>query len=338
MQTFNIFFEVSELAFGKKAQEKGSPFMQRLLENPMLLMNETETFIQGIAMVAYLNGHTVEVTENGETKEVTLYEAFDENGQWNEERFGKNPEYQSLDGEREIDRHGLRIVQLIKRIHGNFDTSSPISLKWTALGRMLSMFKTWMFEGFSYRFGKEQYDSHLEEYVKGTYRSSWQLFMDKDVGLSKALQIYRANDPEAKAKELGVDPTDAFNLRRALRELKFWAITTMAMLTMQAMIFGEDDEEEYKPAMRTLHNLLFRLNQDTTFYLTPGTGIEIVNEPIPAAATAMDLGKAIKSSMELLTNPGSAKNVRDQWMKQAPLFSSMYSLQWMSENSISEIE
>jgi len=338
MQTFNIFFEVSELAFGKKAQEKGSPFMQRLLENPMLLMNETETFIQGIAMVAYLHSHKVQVTENGQDKEISMYEAFNEKGKWDEERFGKNPEFQSLDGEREIDRHGLRIVQLIKRIHGNFDTSSPMNLKWTALGRMASMFKTWVFEGFSYRFGKEQYDSHLEEYVKGTYRSSWQLFLDKDVGISEAMQVYRANDPEAKAKELGVDPTDAFNLRRALRELKFWAMTSMAMLVMQAAFFGEDDEEEYKPALRTMHNLLFRLNQDTTFYLTPGTGIELLNEPFPAMATAIDLGKAVKSTGGLLTDPQSASNVRDQWMKQAPLFSSMYSLQWMSENSISEIE
>lgn len=304
----------------------------------MYFMNQGETFIQGIAMVAYMNNHTVEVTENGKTKEIPLFEAFNENGQWDEERFGPNEDFQSLEGEQEIDRHGLRIVQVIKRIHGNFDTASPIELKWSALGRMLSMFKTWMFEGFSYRFGKEQYDTHLEEYVKGTYRSSWQLFFDNDVSIGDAVSIARADDPEAKAEELRVDPTDAFNLRRAIREMQFFATTLVAMLTMQTLLFGEDGEEECKPILRTQHNVLFRLNQDTTFYMTPGSGMEMLKEPIPAAATAMDLGRAIDASVRVLTDPKYEGSARHKWLKQAPLFSSLYSLKWMSENSVAKLE
>lgn len=100
--------------------------------------------------------------------EVNLWDAYDTNTGELKEGFT-------------TDVDEVRLVQKIKRIiemnHGDY--SNPLPIKATALGRAVSQFRTWMFEGFANRFEKQADSPDYalsygmdEPYVrKGRYRS-----------------------------------------------------------------------------------------------------------------------------------------------------------------------
>ena len=106
-----------------------------------------------------------------EGKEYSLYEGFDNAGNWNEVKFGKEPEEL-------ISKTILKVKALIQRNHGNYNPMSPMLAKKSALGRLLMQFRTWMVEGYRTRFFDKEarYDEILETTVKGRYISDYYFF------------------------------------------------------------------------------------------------------------------------------------------------------------------
>ena len=61
---------------------------------------------------------------------------------------------------------------------------------------------------------------------------------------------------------------------------------------------GLDDDEDDENAKLTM-NMINRILQDTTFYLSPSTFIEIVRDPIPILSVPIRFGRGIDSAIDL---------------------------------------
>jgi hypothetical protein len=68
-------------------------------------------------------------------------------------------------------KFNTRLSEAIRKIHGNYDPSAKILLKSDIKGRMLSIFRNWMFEGFNTRFEHESIHHITGKTRKDKYRS-----------------------------------------------------------------------------------------------------------------------------------------------------------------------
>jgi len=273
---------------------------------------------------------------DGETKEIDLYDAFNEKGNWNEEKWGPNPEFQDTGGETtEFNEHASIITGLIKRIHGNYHAGSPLLAKITSWGRMLTQFRTWMFEGASYRWGKDNEMSKMDR-IKGSYTSAKDLFLDQDIGMRDMISIWKSNNPEATAEELGIEEVDMYNFRRMAREMRWFLRTSMFLLVASSMMTGEDDDEQ--KALRLAYNFAWRINADTVLYMNPGTAMQLINDPIPAQRAITDTKKAIETTASAMSGGDVRSNaVTDQWMRTIPGLNNYYTWQYMTGTTMDEI-
>lgn len=129
---------------------------------PYTLQERSEYLNQAPIMIAVMMDFKA---KDAEGNEVELWEAYGPNGK--------------LKDGYTTDTDEVRMIQKIKRIiemnHGDYNNA--LQVKATALGRAMSQFRTWMFEGFANRFEGEKTDYALsyglsEPYIrKGRYRS-----------------------------------------------------------------------------------------------------------------------------------------------------------------------
>jgi len=77
----------------------------------------------------------------------------------------------------------------------------------------------------------------------------------------------------------------------------------------------DDDEDEWGTI--TALNTLNRVMQDTTFYLSPKTFIEIVKDPIPLLSLAIRAGRGVGAAMDLIMDSGELtdRQIELNWRK-----------------------
>ena len=157
MNRYNVLFEVNEAAYDSSRAKKG----KMKIISPYEIQRRSEYFVQGMSMVATMLKRTIKDKNN---KEHPLFEAYDVNGKLkdNFKTDENNKDWEgSVDNEGDLKKYmKLRnnIVQVNKRIHGNYDPDSPVQIKKWVLGRMLMQFRSWISEGFATRIEKNKYD------------------------------------------------------------------------------------------------------------------------------------------------------------------------------------
>jgi hypothetical protein len=129
---------------------------------PYTLQERSEYLNQAPIMIAVMMDFKA---TDPDGNEVNLWEAFGANGKLKD---GYTSDFDEV-----------RLIQKIRRIiemnHGDYNNA--LQVKATALGRAMSQFRTWMFEGFANRFEGEKIDYALsyglaDPYIrKGRYRS-----------------------------------------------------------------------------------------------------------------------------------------------------------------------
>lgn len=306
--------------------------------NPYNATQRTEYVNQAPLMIAMMMNATVE--HKGQT--VNLWDGFGVDGKWNTKKYGDFP-VEKVDGVVKNLRH--KIDQLNKMNHGNYDPISILGAKSTLLGRALSQFRTWMYEGWAVRTEDYKVDALLGE-RKGRYRSFLDFFKEHGTGTTaKAVMqgLARSGTFGLALKDFdfteyqdgtSLKDVDIANMRKLMAEtLMYVGIYTSYLMLRQFGEGLEDDEDDMlKYTVNTLINQGLRLKTDIIFYLNPAEFKNLMKDLVPAMSVITDatrfLGSAsdfIQGEDEITTgvNAGKSKLLRDT-AKAIPLGSPIY--------------
>ena len=327
---YNILFEVTEIGYGKK-NERQRLKMLSYIKNPYEIQRRTEFIIQGMSMVAQMLNTTVTDLQGVER---TLYDAYLENGKWNEAEFGseENAGWDSLhlDGntENNFTRFRDKVIQVNKQLHGNYDPASPILAKKYLLGRALLMFRSWVAEGIAWRFQQERWDDQMRRNVKGRYITAWDIAREHGLfSIPKALfNVQFGKDIEFEGESLSA--LDLANFKSLLRELQILLALVVAGILVKLALADEDDDDEWTTwGGRMLLTQIYRVEQDLMFYMG-GDGLgQVLTSPIPAYSAVRSAYSALSAGHEYLVNPEySGTDAVDKFARNVPYINQVYRL------------
>ena len=309
--------------------------------NPYAPQSRVEYLNQAPVMIAMMMDKKVTQTINGESVEISMWEAFDYDG--------KLKEGVAIT-QRELLDFKVRVDKIVKINHGNYDPNTPLRVKRYILGRLLSQFRTWAFQGFAERFRSEIVDFQLhnqitgEDFVirKGRYRSygAYIKYMKERDGFFGAssvfdmtLQLLRKLGGPVFGTSTTFDQmvneqftaTDAANMRKNMTEIVIKLFLSMFILMLRASM--DDDDPRKKFAYYLLINNMTRLSTDIMFYSNPREFERLAKNVIPAFTLVNDAANAVSATYDLLIgredilqsgpNKGKSKTLRN-WQKLAP--------------------
>ena len=308
---YNLLYE--NLEFGSSDTENQT--LKKLKAMPYVLLRKGDLFIKGQTLISLMLNKKVQVTENGEVKEIPLWEAYNENGNWNTEKYGENKDWEGDFSDPEQGKEFSKFKNLVNkveiRLHGNFDPNSTPAAKKYVLKRMLGQFRaSWLVEGFAQRFEDRKYDSDLERDIEGRYKTIGKL------GFQKTLQVFGkliASHISGKVDLNNIPAKDRAlveeNMRRNLMEIYMYAMMLSVYLMLKA---GLDDDDDDDPNMKMSMNMINRVLQDTTFYLSPSTFIQIVKNPIPILSVPIRLTRGVNSAIDLTLDQELTESEKEQ--------------------------
>lgn len=308
MDRLGVIGDVIDSHYGKIESRERKPGWQKAV-NPYNWMRSGDYYMKGLTTVAMLLHDKVKVVENGEHKEVSLWESMDENGQWDSKRFGGNKSWQSEDltEQKDFDKLRNKAIRLNMMIHGNQDKNSPKLANKYILGRLMGQFRmSWLPEGWYSRFQGEREDLQLGRTIKGRYSTI------KDLGflgyaavtLKQVASIVSKVDPYTGTSRLDGRPlseVDKENMRRNFAELGFIASMAGTLILLKSAI-SPDEDDKVRWSLRMLANQLIRNQQDLDFYASPGVFDAVTRNVIPASDVLKDYWKAIKATARVMTD------------------------------------
>ena len=248
-------------------------------------MNQRTEYVNQAPLLIALARNTKVTTDKGE---ISIWDGYDNNWEWNSE-YGTEPK-------EVITKLRIKIDQMIKRTHGNYDTLSPLAAKRVFLGRAVSQLRTWLYESVAVRVEKERFDDALGIAVKGRYRSVGTVFSNSNFAglalesLKSLLKNYtfglvsKSADFDSLVDNENIKEVDAANMRKVIKEVSL-AINTYLFLLLLSALRGDDDEGK-------IANILFnqgtRLKTDLLLYVNPMEARNILRDIIPAMALVKD--------------------------------------------------
>lgn len=242
----------------------------------------SEKFTRGVTLIATMLATKVQ-TENGE---ISLWDLYNEEGKIDNSKLSKeqienwNTETKGTELN-EYDRFNNKIKGLFNKLHGNYDTSTPILFKSTLLGLAVSQFRTWIYEGVASRLEKEHYDANLQLQLKGRYRT-----MTTGKAWSALANYLMFKDDAFE----GLESVDEANIKKNVTEVSLAIGLYLTMLIiMQLKGDDEDDENASFYALNSLINVGFRLQSDLFFYINPEEVEKLNSKFIPATVLMNDV-------------------------------------------------
>lgn len=302
---FNILQETVEFN-----SEGENATLKKIKESPYILLRKGDYMIKGQTFIAMMLNTKI---KDNLGQERSLYEAFDNEGNWKTSEFGEDKGWNGNVTNPEEMKSFLdfknRTTQLIKKLHGNFDPKSPMMYKKYMLGRMLGQFRlTWMAEGFASRFEGRKMDPYLDREIEGRYVTAYRLGIGKTLGILTKLLLFQREKSFS-----GVRAQDRVlaeeNMRKLLMEIYLY--TAMFSVYLLAKAAADDDDDKNEGYMFAM-NILQRTMADTTFYLSPNTFTSIINNPIPVLKIPMNAQRGITSAMELIFNNDLTEHEKEQ--------------------------
>jgi len=277
---------------------------------PYNMSQRAEYLNQAPIMIALFKNTMVDTPAGN----ISLWEGFNTEWEWDTTQYGEKPTEL-------IAKTRVKLDQIIKRVHGNYDNASPLAIKKTITGRALSQFRTWLYESVANRVEKESYDDVLGTWVKGRYRSVGTVFNDNkaltlggEFGKNllsnltfgmvfKGQQFNNLVDKDGNP----IKAIDASNMRKVVMEVTALIDTYLLLLLMSALM-GDDDDENKKRIANILFNQGARLKTDMLLYVNPMEARSIVKDIIPAVMVIDDSIKWIKSIGKFLIGEDELKS------------------------------
>ena len=256
--------------------------------SPYNIQKRTEYINQAPIMIAFYK-KTFHTLEDG--SKVSLWEAYSKEGTWNAEKYGQEPTQL-------INNVSAKITQFVKRVHGNYDPTSPMKIKQGILGRALIQFRSWITEGIAQRWGSYDYDEILETDFKGRYRTVPTYF--KEMGaiggtldLLKAVLLNMIGKTHSYQNG-SLTELDAANMRKLTSELSMY-ISMLAFYAAMSLAFrGGDDDEDEQYALNLLLNTSNKLTGEMSMYINPVEAVQMAKNPAPSMSIIQDSANLIK--------------------------------------------
>jgi len=321
MTNMDILHEIAEIAYGrgKASKQERRNFIRKVTDSPYAILRGTENMIQSVTMISIMMNEKIQVETDSGTQEISLWQGFNDKGEWNSERFGEKPDLEPPKGPTDKNRWtNLRdkVIQVNKRLHGNYDVNSPTDLKKVSWGRLLMMFRSWMPEGFRYRFGKEMKSEQTGRTVKGSYRSPYEAATEFGVakGPWELLKAAYKKDYKGETSDLPIDEIDIRNMRKVMKDMKWFLGMSTIMIALRQMVDDDDEEDTAREfAAKSLISTMTRIRGDITHYLSPTTPVNLVNNPVPALRTITGATTALNGTKKFLTDPDYRGSPVYQW-------------------------
>ncbi len=283
MVKYNVLKEINEAAYASTTHNN---IVRKGMENlsPYELQRRGEYFVQGMTMIATMLN--TPITINGVVTNV--WDASNEAGNIEDKDWNFNPE-DKTSGKEQI-KLKLKLDQINKSIHGNYDPNSPVRIKKGILGRAVIQFRSWIAEGVANRLEGEKFDLLLGRQRKGRWRTYAELgFKDSFVSLIRI----------AAGKDITIDNSNKAliveNMKKNLAEIYESLALVALFYTLKALDFDEEDEWS-KRATNFAINQTLRLQDDIEFYYSPLAVENITQNFIPVFTLVRDAAKFLDAA------------------------------------------
>jgi hypothetical protein len=315
MDRLGVIGDFVDTRYGNAEVRDRKPGWQKAI-SPYNFLRSGDYFMKALTTHATMLHKKIKVTENGVEKTISMWDALDANGHWDEARYGKNEDWDAQAPAWTKFKNYVTRVNMV--VHGNQDSNSPKLANKFILGRLLGQFRlSWLPEGWYNRWQQEHYDIQLERDIKGRYRT----YMDLGFGGSflviakQVLSVFSNIDPYSGISRRDNKPmsdTDKENMRRNLAELAFIAGTAATIMMLRSLSDEDEEDSVAKSTIQFITNVLVRGQQDMTFYSSPAVFDNITRNPIPALTSITDMVKAIKATSRVLTD---SEYEYEQWLR-----------------------
>lgn len=241
----NPLMEIDDFLSLEDIQKGANSYTQKLKSGAYFLQRIGEKKLQVSVMIAIMLNNKV-TTKNGD--KISMWEAFDENGVWDEKLMG----YEFL----EIDLNKLtnKVQAVNQGIHGRYSSKDAAIFAQQSLFRAVYQFKKWIPAAIESRFGGKKINERLGLETEGRYNSYLKGFKYLWANVKGDIKSIEEN----KFTEL-----DIYSMRKNLAEL---LIVTVLLLARAGF---EDDKLRKKPAYKFTMSLLNQVSGDLLFFYDP---------------------------------------------------------------------
>ncbi len=285
---------------------------------PYYLNKAVELRNQAPILIAKLLDTKVNTKEDGTGKEISLFEALDENGHIKPEYEHLRKDWDGNNADRFQNKKKQELIgavsQIIKKVHGNYHRQSPLLAKKTLFGRALLQFKSWIGESIANRFELEKDDAVLGYKRKGRYRTMWTATTKDGQEILGARELLNNFSKMMSAiffnnlnniNSFNLADIDIENVRAMAREIQMilaFAATGLALFTLRE---GLDDDDEDERLMKyaatfTLNNINKTMT-DLSAFLSPVWVFNLIDRPIAAVSITNDITDNISSAIKILS-------------------------------------
>lgn len=208
-----------------------------------------EKYLQTTTMIANMLHDKIESKDGSK---ISIWNAFDEVGNWKTEEFGKLTEDT-------IYRMSNKTQRINQMIHGRYSSKDAAILNQYAIFRMAFQFKKWIPSALEVRLGSKRFDDRLGYEIEGRYNTYWKGIM---------YSIRRLQNDKEKLESLKFTENDIYNMKRNLMEL-----ITLLVVSLSYFLLGKAGDDDKQLKKNTLYkftmNQLDRISSDLVFFYNP---------------------------------------------------------------------
>ena len=243
--------------------------LQKIVPAAYSFQRIAENKLQITTMIAIMLKNKV-TTKSGEV--ISTWEAFNDNGVWNEDLMGYK--FEDID----LNKLTNKVQRVNQMIHGRYSSKDASILAQQSLFRAAFQFKKWIPAAIESRFGGERFDDRLDSDIRGRYRTYAKAFKYMSAKLRGDIESLKNNK---------FDEVDSYNMRKNATEL----IILTALLLLKA---GFDDKElRRKPSYKFGLRLLNQVSADLLFFYSP-LDMQHSFTSVPIEKTLTDVSKVIR--------------------------------------------
>lgn len=259
---------------------KGNRLWKRMLgtDAAFFMQKGGEHHLQVTLMYAFLRGQKIK-DKNGNT--ISLLDAF-------EQKDGKLVTKDGIDlSTEDIAMYSQKLKAISQKLHGVYNNQDLINAQHVWSGRMAILFRKWLYPSYKRRYGDKRYNQRLQEWEEGNYRTAAKFFMNvfktmkaTELGL---IASYKKTKKDLKSFERA-------NMRRTKAEI----LTTLAVMSLIALIAGLDDDDEERGWFENMALFqLHRLNSEIVMYINPIEGMKILKSPAASMSSIETIIKLV---------------------------------------------
>lgn len=257
----------------KMSKEKAKEFMY-------ILQKKGEFFLQARPTIASMLRDKIK-DKNGNSH--SLWDAFDDNGDWKTEQFGELTDDM-------LDKMSNRIQRINQIIHGRYSSRDAATASQHILFRAIFQFRKWIPSALEVRFSNYKFDNRLGEYVEGRWQTLKRLVLEgMNPNKRSYMNMIASLIKDRNKLESGVDltPMERANMRKNAIE----AVLIAGTIVLGYLMLGGDDDKDKitNPFAKALADQLNRVSGDLLYFMNPSEYVKLGRNAIPVAKTLNDI-------------------------------------------------